>query len=63
MYGGAFGAFARLAGIYPTSPEPPTVVLHWAYTAGQCAAAALIFAVIFSIGAIVHNLIIRRPRL
>jgi len=57
MYGAAFGAFARLAGLFPASPEPPTVVVHWAYTAGQCGAAALIFAVIFSVAAIVRNFI------
>ncbi len=59
LYGAALGAFLRLVGIIPATPEPPGIVLHWAYVAGQCIATALVLAILFLIVAIIRNLIVR----
>ena len=60
LYGFAAGLIFKAAGLFPQTQEPPGIVLHWAYAAGEWAGYAVVVACIFSIAAVVRNLIVVR---
>jgi hypothetical protein len=60
LYGFAAGLLFKAAGLFPTTPEPPGIILHWAYTAGEWTGYAVVVAIIFSIAAVIRNLILTR---
>ena len=60
LYGFAAGLIFKAAGLFPQTPEPPGIVLHWAYVAGEWAGYAVVVACIFSIAAVIRNLIVIR---
>jgi hypothetical protein len=48
------------AGLFPASQEPPGIVVHWAYVAGVWAGYAVVVALMFSVVAVIRNLIFVR---
>jgi hypothetical protein len=60
LYGFAAGLVFKAAGLFPTTQEPPGIVVHWAYMAGEWAGYAVVVAIIFSIAAVIRNLIFMR---
>jgi hypothetical protein len=58
LYGFAVGLLFKAAGLIPPNPEPPGIVVHWAYVTGEWAASAMIAALTFSIIAAIRNLIV-----
>jgi hypothetical protein len=60
LYGFAAGLLFKAAGLFPASPEPPGVVVHSAYMAGEWAGYAVVVAIIFSIATVIRNLIFVR---
>jgi hypothetical protein len=62
LYGFAAGLVFKFAGLFPATQEPPDIVAHWAYMAGEWAGYAVVVAAIFSIAAVIRNLIfVRAP--
>jgi hypothetical protein len=59
IYGFAAGLLFKAAGLIPSNPEPPGIVVHWAYLTGEWTASAMIAALTFSIIAVIRNLIVR----
>jgi hypothetical protein len=59
LYGFAAGLLFKAAGLIPQNPEPPRIVVHWAYVTGEWTASAMIAAFTFSIIAVIRNLIVR----
>jgi hypothetical protein len=52
----------KAAGLFPQTPEPPGIVAHWAYAAGEWTGYAVVVAIIFSIATVIRNLIfVRKP--
>jgi hypothetical protein len=60
LYGFAAGLLFKAAGLFPATQEPPGIVMHWAYLAGEWSGYAVVVAVIFSIVAVIHNLVVIR---
>jgi hypothetical protein len=60
LYGFVAGLIFKAAGLFPVTQEPPDVVLHWAYAAGEWASYAVVVAIFFSIAAVIRNLIFVR---
>ena len=60
LYGFAAGLLFKAAGLFPATPEPPGIVVHWAYVAGEWTGYAVVVAFIFSVIAVIRNLIVTR---
>jgi hypothetical protein len=60
LYGFVAGLIFKAAGLFPQTPEPPGIVVHWAYVAGEWASYAVVVTIIFSIAAVIRNLIFVR---
>jgi hypothetical protein len=62
LLGFGAGLLFKAAGFIPPNQEPPGVVFHWAHLTGEWGATAIIVAVMFSIVAVIRNLIfVRAP--
>jgi H+/gluconate symporter-like permease len=59
IYGAAAGLLYKAVGLIPPNPEPPGIVVHWAYVTGEWAASAMIAALAFSLIAVIRNLVVR----
>ena len=59
IYGSAAGLLYKAVGLIPPNPEPPGIVVHWAYVTGEWAASAMIAALTFSLIAVIRNLVVR----
>jgi hypothetical protein len=60
LYGFAAGLIFKAAGLFPATPEPPGIVVHWAYVVGEWAGYAVVVALMFSVTAVIRNLIFVR---
>ena len=62
LLGFAAGLVFKAAGLFPVTQEPPEIVAHWAYAAGEWTGYAVVVAIIFSIATVIRNLIfVRKP--
>jgi hypothetical protein len=59
LYGFAAGLLFKAVGLIPQNPEPPGIVVHWAYVTGEWTASAMIAVFTFSIIAVIRNLTVR----
>jgi hypothetical protein len=60
LIGFAAGLAFKAAGLFPVTPEPPGVVFHELRVVGEWASYAVVVAIIFSIAAVIRNLIFVR---
>jgi hypothetical protein len=60
LYGFAAGLLFNAIGLFPVTPEPPGVVFHWLRVIGEWASYAVVAAIIFSLAAVIRNLIFVR---